>query len=122
MCWVALRAELTRMANELSQCGEPFPPMWWVSPDQVRHHHERVQLRLWELEYAKVKADRRSKREKRLAERPPCPHCGKPVERDSKRGTAKLPKYCSDKCKRAATFAKWYAKHGQERNERRRAS
>ena len=63
MTWVALRAELTRMANEFSQCGEPLPPVGWVTPDMLRHHEERVQLHFWEAEYAKMKADRRTKRE-----------------------------------------------------------
>jgi endogenous inhibitor of DNA gyrase (YacG/DUF329 family) len=57
-------------------------------------------------------------REDRARSRPPCPHCGAAVERVG--GTAKIPKYCSHKCMRAATWARWYAKHGGERNIKRR--
>ena len=52
------------------------------------------------------------------AARSPCPHCGAPVERDG--SWAKIPKYCSVKCMRAAQFANWYAKHGAEYNRSRR--
>jgi hypothetical protein len=60
----------------------------------------------------------------RRESRPPCPHCGAKVERVSERkqGGGTSPTYCSPKCMRAARFARWYAKHGAERNERRRAA
>jgi endogenous inhibitor of DNA gyrase (YacG/DUF329 family) len=122
MCWIALRAELTREANELSQCGEQIPPIWWVTPDILRHHTERIELKLWEAEYQRMKADRRTKREKRLADRPPCPYCGAPVERDSKRGTAKVPIYCSPRCMAHAKDKRWREKHGAEYRARRKAA
>lgn len=58
----------------------------------------------------------------KIASRPPCPHCGAPVERDSANRRAKVPTYCSRKCMRASVWARWHAKHGAERNARRRAA
>lgn len=85
--------------------------------------------RAWvEAQNERYKAARAKTRAARLVKRPPCPHCSNPVVRDAKvrvdgRGRgAKIPTYCSDKCARAAKFARWYAKHGAERNERRRVA
>jgi len=108
------------MANELSQCGELLPPLHYVTPDVHAHHKARVEQNGWEAEYARMKWQRAQAREAKLAARPPCPHCGAEVVRDSKRGTAKLPRYCSDKCARAANYARWWAKHKDERNAARR--
>lgn len=50
-----------------------------------------------------------SRREALAGTRPPCPHCGGPVERMGTTGT--LPKYCTPKCMRAAKVARWREKH-----------
>lgn len=71
-------------------------------------------------ENAEASARRIRRRLDRAAARPPCPHCGEPVVRLGR--TAKIPTFCSYRCTRAAIFARWYAKHGQARNERRRAA
>lgn len=63
---------------------------------------------------------RQAARRARAALRPPCPHCGAKVERVGT--SAKIPTHCSRKCTNAARWARWYAKHGAERNERRRAA
>ena len=65
---------------------------------------------------------RAKERVAKLTGRPPCPHCGGVVNRDSKDHRAKVPTYCSDRCMRAARWARYQAKHGAERNERRRAA
>ena len=66
----------------------------------------------------KTSSRRHEVRRERAAARPPCPHCGAPVERVGT--SAKLPKYCAPKCMRAARFARWHAKHGAKRNTARR--
>lgn len=63
----------------------------------------------------RLRADRRGTK---AATRPPCPHCNGKVERVGK--TGKIPTYCTSKCMRAARWARWYEKHGTERNDRRR--
>lgn len=54
----------------------------------------------------------------RAAHRPPCPHCGGIVERVG--ATAKIPKYCTPRCTRAARFARWWTKNRDKRNRARR--
>lgn len=78
------------------------------------------EARAFHIGGARAIAGRMVLRQERAAARPPCPHCGVFVERVGV--SAKIPKFCSAKCGRAARFARWYAKHGTERNERRRAA
>lgn len=122
MAWIALRAELTVEANTLSSAGVEFPPLYCVSEDALDHYRERVELGLWDAEYQRMKADRKRKRDAKAAARKPCPQCGGEVTRESKNGCAKLPKYCSTKCMRAAKWARWYEKNKDTVNAKRRKS
>lgn len=62
----------------------------------------------------RTKLRRRLVRARKAALRPPCPHCGVPVERCG--ATAKVPTYCSRKCMRAAIWARWWIKNKDARN------
>lgn len=53
----------------------------------------------------RYRARRAHDRAAKRASRPPCPHCGAPVERESLNGGAKVPTYCTPKCARAARLA-----------------
>lgn len=57
-------------------------------------------------------------RRERAENRPPCPHCGGVVTRCG--ATAKIPKFCSSKCMRAARWARWWAKNKDVQNAARR--
>lgn len=119
MTWENLAEDL---AEEFGGYSEPDRDGPCVTRNQLRHYRDRYLLNGWPIEYQRMKAKRARDRAERAAKRPPCPYCGSPVTRESKRGTAKLPKYCSEKCMRAARFARWWAAHKDERNARRRAS
>lgn len=97
---------------------------FWAIPKhtlETAYEHNRQRNRDYMRETAPARCAARAQvRAERAAARPPCPHCGAKVERLG--ATAKIPTYCSKKCNRAAVFARWYAKHGVERNERRRAA
>lgn len=93
-----------------------------------RRHRDEAGRRLWvAVQNERYKARRAVVRAVACAHRDPCPQCGGAVERDAKvrpdggRGP-KIPTYCSRKCMRAAIWARWHAKHGAERNARRRAA
>lgn len=119
MSWENLAEDLAEEFGVLSKPDRDGPR---VTADQWQHYRARYLLNGWPLEYQRMKAKRARDRAQRAAQRPPCPHCGDPVNRESKRGTAKLPTYCSDKCMRAAKWARWWDANKDERNARRRAS
>lgn len=99
---------------------------WWAGDAYTRLECDRYQAELVrKREYMRATAParnaaRQAARVERAAVRPPCPHCGAPVERVG--SSATLPKYCAPKCARAAAYAKWWAKNRDARNERRRAA
>lgn len=116
MAWLDLREEIEEEMAELSG----YLVLRNARPEKgsiVRAF--RPQRGAWyDEQLFRKRAIRRSTRTQRAAARPPCPRCGAKVERCGP--TAKIPTYCSDRCMRAARFARWHAKHGQERNDRRR--
>ena len=84
----------------------------------LHQRNRRADAEKWAREYEQIKRRRLKRRLARAAARPPCPGCGGTVGRVGQ--TAKIPTYCSVRCGRAARFKRWYEKHGQERNARRR--
>jgi endogenous inhibitor of DNA gyrase (YacG/DUF329 family) len=67
---------------------------------------------------AAKREQRQAVRLDRARRRPPCPHCGAMVLRVG--SSAKLPRYCSSRCMRAARWARWWAKNKDVRNAARR--
>lgn len=65
----------------------------------------------WALAKQRANKHRRLMRARTViaAVRPPCPHCSGPVIRLGTTGTP--PRYCSEKCMRAAKFKRWYDSH-----------
>lgn len=89
-----------------------------INPNRLYYYRVRRLPEVRAAENADTRRRRRARRLTRAAARPPCPHCDKPVVRVGR--SAKLPIYCTDRCMRAARFARWWEKHGAERNARRR--
>lgn len=114
MAWLDLQGEIVAELSDLS--GTPVDV--YDTGRKLESQVRRADPVRWAWEYAGCKRRRRQKRQAKEARRAPCPHCKEPVTRTSKMG--KVPVYCSNQCTRAARFARWYAKHGQERNARRR--
>ena len=105
MSWLCLRIELQVEANSLAQAGDEFPPKDWVDPAAQARYRARTLLKDWLREYELTKDARALARIQAADERPPCPHCGKPVTRMTQKGT--LPKYCSEKCAKTARQQRW---------------
>lgn len=114
MTWLALHAEIAAEFGALAGEREDIYDTGRKLESQVR----RSDPAAWAHEYAQEKRRRRVKRAARAAARPPCPHCGGKVERVG--ATAKIPTYCAPACSRAARFKRWWEKHGEARNARRR--
>ncbi|HET9045069.1 MAG TPA: hypothetical protein VFN70_18065 [Burkholderiales bacterium] len=83
-------------------------------------YYVRVRLRpdVRARENAETSARRIRARLERAAARPPCPHCGAPVERLGR--TAKIPMYCSTKCAESARRRTWWERNKDARNAARR--
>jgi endogenous inhibitor of DNA gyrase (YacG/DUF329 family) len=86
--------------------------------DQLRYAFVRSTPDVSAKENARTRELRAQRRAEKLAVRPPCPRCGKPVTRDSKHKRAKVPVYCSKKCNRAAIWARYVEKNGQPRQRK----
>lgn len=114
MAWLDLQSEI---AAELSALGGAAVDVYDTGR-KLESQARRADPVQWAWEYAGCKRRRRQKRQAKEATRAPCPHCKGPVTRTSR--TGKVPTYCTVECSRAARFARWYAKHGQERNAQRR--
>lgn len=121
MAWLDLRTEIEAEFSELND-SRFYDIVSASSRVVVIGNRSKSQIRrtdpvkrAWEA--AGQKCRRRERRGARAKDRPPCPHCKLPVERVGKIG--KIPKYCQSSCMRAAKWARWYAKHGEERNARR---
>lgn len=125
MAWINLRGDILDDFEELAitwRAQELFTAIRSGVRRLERQHdyYQRVRSApAWRAkENAATRARRLEQRVLRARTRPPCPSCGRPVERCGP--TAKIPIYCQHKCARAAVFARWYAKHGADRNQKRR--
>ncbi len=107
MAWLDLQADILADLGEVS--------LSWLQREELLdreryiYQSERVRKRDYMRRTApRRNAARQAARALRAAARPPCPHCGAPVDRVGRSAT--IPKYCSPKCMRAARWARWYRK------------
>ncbi len=108
-----MRIDVLEMFAEVQAMGR------WID-SRSRREQEGLQQTRKNSTFAMAakREHRQAARRARAALRPPCPHCGGVVERGGT--SAKIPKYCSPKCMRAARWKAWHAKHGAEWNAKRR--
>jgi endogenous inhibitor of DNA gyrase (YacG/DUF329 family) len=97
--WDNLSEDVAELFSDLSQ-QEKWRTPFAISPHRRYYYRWRVLPTVRAYENAQTRRRRRQRRTERMLVRPPCPTCGGPVKRDSKRGTAKIPIYCQPRCAR----------------------
>lgn len=119
MTWLDLEQHiLEEFADHAERQIEAWRHDEAINPNRLYYWRVRRLPEVRTKENADTRMRRRIRRLARAAARPPCPQCSKPVERIGRSAT--LPIYCTRRCMRAATYARWWEKHGAERNARRR--
>jgi hypothetical protein len=99
MSWDNLSEDVAELFSGLSQ-QEKWRTPFAISPNRRYYYRWRRLPEVRAHENAQMSRRRRQRRAARMLVRPPCPTCGGPVKRDSKRGTAKIPIYCQTRCAR----------------------
>jgi endogenous inhibitor of DNA gyrase (YacG/DUF329 family) len=119
VAWKNLRADLAEEFGSLDWLEKQEEVVWQKRNKRLESQRRRADPVAWAWEYAQARRRIRQRRLARAAARPPCPECGAKVVRVGRMG--KLPKYCSNRCTRAAIWRRWAKKNPNYRRLRRAA-